>query len=52
MQLKDYQRRVVAEVKQYLAAVLRERESGNLRHASLDAWRSLPSGPITSIPTG
>ena len=39
MQLKEYQRRVVAEVERYLRAVTDEREAGNLRHASLDAWQ-------------
>ena len=45
MQLKDYQQRVVDEVTRYLQAVLREREAGNLRHASLDAWQKLCLGP-------
>src|SRR5882757_7090529 len=45
MQLKDYQQRVVDEVTRYLQAVLREREDGNLRHASLDAWQELCLGP-------
>jgi type III restriction enzyme len=44
MQLKEYQRRVVDEVERYLKAVLRERESGNLRHPSMDAWQQLSLG--------
>jgi type III restriction enzyme len=38
MQLKEYQERVISEVRRYLDAVMREREEGNLRHASKDAW--------------
>lgn len=44
MRLKDYQERVVAEVTRYLQGVQRQRESGNARHASLDAWRDLRLG--------
>ena len=45
MQLKDYQQRVIDEVERYLQAVARERDTGNRRHASLDAWRSVRGGP-------
>lgn len=44
MQLKDYQERVIREVEQYLDKLDQEREAGNLRHASLDAWRDLHLG--------
>lgn len=44
MQLKEYQQRVIEEVERYLKAVLREREAGNAKHASLDAWRQLCLG--------
>lgn len=43
MELKQYQRRVVEEVERYLAAVAKQREAGNLKHAALDAWCGLGS---------
>ena len=45
MQLKKYQERVIDEIKRYLKAVVREREAGNEKHASLDAWQELSLGP-------
>jgi len=44
MELKEYQQSVVDQVERFLRAVARERESGNARHASLDAWRSVRGG--------
>lgn len=44
MQLKEYQQRVIEEVERYLDAVVREREAGNLRHGSMDAWRAVHGG--------
>ena len=44
MQLKDYQLQVLEQVERYLRAVLREREAGNTRHASQDAWRTVRGG--------
>jgi type III restriction enzyme len=44
MQLKEYQDRVINEVRRYLDAVLRERQAGNIRHASMDAWQQLRLG--------
>ena len=44
MQLKDYQLQVLEQVERYLRAVVREREAGNTRHASLDAWRTVRGG--------
>jgi len=40
MILKEYQKRALTQVKQYLDALRKERDSGNLRHAALDAWLS------------
>ena len=37
MQLKDYQQRVLREVKQFLDLVAKHRAAGNV-HATLDAW--------------
>lgn len=41
MDLKNYQRRVVDEVRRFLDAIVDQRANGNLRHASLDAWRAI-----------
>ncbi len=41
MDLKYYQRRVLDEVRRYLDAIVVQRAKGNLRHASLDAWRDI-----------
>lgn len=41
MELKEYQRGALAQVKQFLELLDKERSSGNLKHSSLDAWFSL-----------
>jgi type III restriction enzyme len=41
MDLKHYQRRVVQEAEAFLEAVAAQRDAGNARHGSLDAWEKL-----------
>lgn len=41
MELKDYQTKALDQIKNYLQLLVKERESGNLKHASLDAWNNL-----------
>ncbi|MDP3997629.1 MAG: DEAD/DEAH box helicase family protein [bacterium] len=41
MELKEYQQRSLATVKQYLDLLAEERGDGNVRHASMDAWNAL-----------
>jgi type III restriction enzyme len=41
MELKDYQQTALLLVKQFLELLDKERLSGNLKHASLDAWFAL-----------
>jgi len=44
MQLKDYQIKTLETVKGYLKAVDKERQEGNIKHASLDAWEKWGKG--------
>jgi type III restriction enzyme len=44
MDLKKFQRRVVDEVERYLQRLAVEREGGNVRHGSMDAWKELRLG--------
>ena len=41
MDLKEYQRRVVDELRDFFRAVQDERAAGNAKHATLDAWNAL-----------
>jgi len=41
MDLKDYQDKVIETVEGFLARVAAEREDGNAKHASMDAWRAM-----------
>jgi type III restriction enzyme len=41
MDLKNYQRRVLDEVRRFLDAIERQRSKGNSSHASLDAWHDI-----------
>ena len=41
MDLKEYQRRVVDELRDFFHAVQDERAAGNAKHATLDAWNAL-----------
>lgn len=38
MELKEYQQKALSQVKGYLEAIDKEIKSGNIKHASLDAW--------------
>jgi type III restriction enzyme len=52
MDLKEFQRRVADEVECYLEAVAREREAGNQKHASKDAWEALSLGRYEEMRNG
>jgi len=39
MELKEYQKTALKQIKNYLQLLNKERSSGNLRHASMDAWK-------------
>ncbi len=41
MELKEYQKSALKQVKNYLQLLDKERSSGNLRHTSMDAWSQL-----------
>lgn len=41
MDLKGYQVRTLEQVKLYLEGVAKERQSGNTKHASMDAWEAV-----------
>ncbi len=41
MELREFQKRTIAQIERYMAAVAEERAKGNTRHASLDAWNAL-----------
>lgn len=41
MELKEYQQKALDQIKQYLELLAKERQSGNLKHASLDAWQAV-----------
>ena len=41
MELKEFQIKTLAQVKNYLELVAKERKSGNLKHARTDAWVAL-----------
>ncbi|MGH7195600.1 MAG: DEAD/DEAH box helicase [Candidatus Saccharimonadales bacterium] len=41
MELKDYQQTALTRVKSYLELLATEKDSGNVRHASEDAWEQL-----------
>jgi type III restriction enzyme len=41
MELKQYQVTTLTRVRQYLELLAKERESGNAKHASMDAWEAL-----------
>jgi len=41
MELRDFQRTSLERIKKYLELVRKEQNSGNIRHASEDAWREL-----------
>lgn len=41
MELKEYQKEALKQIKSYLQFLDKERKSGNLRHASVDAWAAL-----------
>jgi type III restriction enzyme len=41
MELKDFQRKALERIRRYLTLVRKEQASGNIRHASEDAWRGL-----------
>ena len=41
MELKEFQIKALAQVKNYLELVTKERKTGNLKHASIDAWTAL-----------
>lgn len=41
MELKDYQKNALERIRKYLALVRKQQDTGNIRHASEDAWRDL-----------
>lgn len=41
MELKEYQKTALKQVKNYLQFLDKEKTSGNLRHASMDAWSQI-----------
>lgn len=41
MELKEYQQSALDQVKKYLELLAKEKDGGNIRHASEDAWREL-----------
>lgn len=52
MALKRYQETVLAEVQTYLDALVAEQQSGNIRHAALDAWHKCRNRAYIERQTG